>query len=192
MAGQKVAERRRARLEERSRQRRPVREIHNPTLSRPPTMPNSRDVLDRDTGRRQVTPNRRIAAARTREICAEGVQHLKLVANITQSLVAVEAQQSPDLARGVIVVDVFGIGPATNGALPALRGEHRVDVGLTDAIPGAEVVFPASAVQTFASSTRPRVVTRLAVAAATPSATLALGKVFERLDGLAVGTPALT
>lgn len=99
-------------------------------------------------------------------VAAETAQCQFVVANVTQRLVAVEAENAAHLAGRVIVVDVLR-WPGARGAGAALRFDHRVDVGRRESVAAAKVILPAAAVQPFGRRLAPRVVAGLAVSGET-------------------------
>jgi hypothetical protein len=71
----------------------------------------------------------------------------RVVLELTEAAVAVEAQYPAHPAVAMIVINVLRAGTATDGAAALLGSQHLVEFGLTDAITPPEVVLPRPAVQ---------------------------------------------
>jgi hypothetical protein len=67
---------------------------------------------------------------------------IRVIGELPQPPVAVEAQDAANAVRRVIVIDVLGIGLATNRADTALVADHFVDFGSADTIATLQVVMP--------------------------------------------------
>src|SRR5919112_2970490 len=87
----------------------------------------------------------------------------RVVGELTEAAVAVEAQYPAHPAVAMIVINVLGAGGATDGAAALLGREHLVDVGLTYAVAPPEVVLPRPAVETVTGLLATFVVARRAV-----------------------------
>jgi hypothetical protein len=125
------------------------------------------------------------------QIDREVQQDCRLVSNIAERLVAVEAQQPSNLACGVVVIDVRGGDQLAAGAQTALLKKHSVVVHLTDSIPLPEVVLAKSTMALDLAVAPTFVVTRLAVPAVPRRVRPVPRELAQWLRGLAVRTPAL-
>jgi len=91
---------------------------------------------------------------------------LSVVFELAKGAVAHLAEDPPDAAGRVIMVDVNRSTLLADGTHPALRRDHRVDFGRTDSESLLQVVVPRVPVETPNRGSGSRVMTRLAVLAA--------------------------
>jgi hypothetical protein len=70
------------------------------------------------------------------------VQPLRVVAELPQSAVAVEAQNASHTTRRVIVINMVRPGSLADGARTALLTDQVFDVGCTEAVAPFQVIVP--------------------------------------------------
>jgi hypothetical protein len=108
-------------------------------------------------------------------------QSLDVVAELTQPAVTVETQDTAHPARLVVVINVFGILAAADGALAALLLDHPLDICGGDSVSLEQVVVPIAAVPTLLVLASDAVVTRLAIAVPTVFRSAVTRELFKRL-----------
>jgi hypothetical protein len=96
------------------------------------------------------------------DVVGGGVQQLRVVLELTETAVAVEAEQSSHLVRGVIVVDVSCGRGLADGTQTVLHREHDVRFFGGYAVPTAQMVGPFATNEILGASP-PRVVAGLAI-----------------------------
>jgi hypothetical protein len=109
-----------------------------------------------------------------------GEEH-RVVPELPQAAVAVEAQYPANPPGAMIVINVLGVGSATDGTDAPLLSQHLVDLCLPHAVAPAQVVL-ARAATLLDAGLSARVVAGLAVAAEATATSLASRKLVERLD----------
>jgi hypothetical protein len=119
--------------------------------------------------------------------------HLKekrVILELAEATVAVEAQQRSDRTSGVIVVDVGSRGSSADRAHALLSLEHEIRFSRGDPISPRQVVR-ARAACLVPGNASARVVAGKAVRGSTSSGSRCAGKRVERLHLAAVGTPLM-
>jgi hypothetical protein len=119
------------------------------------------------------------------------VQEARIVLELAQPAIAVEAEQGPDATRLVTVVDVRGGGHPADGAEPTLGHEHRIGVIRGYPVSAPEMVGPLSS-HRFSGATGPRVVTGFAIGVHAVTAAGISAEGGQHLDLATVGTPLVS
>src|SRR4051812_29930364 len=82
------------------------------------------------------------------EVLDGELHHVDVVLELTETGVAVEAQDPAHLAGLVVVVDVRPLErPFANRTHPTLDLDHRRDVGVTNPVATNQVVVPSAAIE---------------------------------------------
>jgi len=122
------------------------------------------------------------------EITHGGLEHIDPILELTESAIAVEAQQPANLARCVVVVDLSCCSGATNGAQAALRSHHCVRIGSRDSVPSLEVIRARTTDFDLAQSAS-CVMARLAVGSTPGFRVLVSRELANVFDGLTIWAP---
>jgi len=121
--------------------------------------PDGSDRSDTNSGARR---DQVLAQGVEADVLGRGAQHVRIVLELAQSTVAVEAQQGSDGAGGVIMIDVLCGSSLADRTQPTLSVEQRIGFLRSDAVPASEVIC-ALAADEFLRAAPSGVVTRLAV-----------------------------
>jgi hypothetical protein len=116
------------------------------------------------------------------------VQPIRVVAELPEATVAVEAKDAANAARGVIVVDMLGTWFPAYRTDVTLLAYKLVELCGADAVAALQVVVARPSVETFLRLFATRVVTGLAVGVSTVSRAAITGKLREWLVSSAVRT----
>jgi hypothetical protein len=124
------------------------------------------------------------------DVVSRRVQHGRVVLELAEAAVAVEAEQRPDVSGFMVVINVLGRCGAANGAQAALRIQPKVRFLGRDAVALAEVirVRPAHLVARLPS---PLVVARLAVGVVSAGGSHRADEFAERKNRLAIWAPLM-
>jgi hypothetical protein len=116
------------------------------------------------------------------------VQPLSIVTELSESAVAVEAQDTANAGSRTIVIDVFGNRLAADRADTALVADHLVDFVSANPRSTLQVIMTIASVKPIFGFTSTSVVARLAVGMSTVSHPLVTRELFEGLILPAVKT----
>jgi hypothetical protein len=122
----------------------------------------------------------------TVEVQSCSFQAVDIVSELTESAVAVEAEDAPHLVRCMIVIDMLGIRPTAHCTDATLFRYQRVDVRRADPVSTQEVVVATASVEPSATLLPTCVVARLAIHGTAVSGTLVPGELLRGLPGSAV------
>jgi len=162
-----------------------------PMAARPITQDARPTPTERDAG---PLPGLRPAADGARQgpvsldVVGGCTEYLRVVLELPEPTVAVEAQQLADLARVMVVVHVSRWRCSTDPAESTLRLEQRIRLLGRDAVPAREVVRPRPA-HSLPGRSSPEVVARKAVGGTPRPRGGRAWKQLQRLHGPTVGTP---
>jgi len=112
----------------------------------------------------------------------------RVVLELAEAAVAVEAEQRSDSASRMIMIDVRGRRGLANRTQTVLLFQHRVGFCSRESVATLQVVGTRAA-QPFKRCSAPRIVTGLAIGVPTRSPAPGCRKFSKRLDGVAIGTP---
>jgi hypothetical protein len=100
------------------------------------------------------------------DVLSGRAQHVRIVLELAQPAVAVEAEESTHLAGHMVVIHVYSGRDPADGTQATLGGQQRIRFLSGDAVPTSKVIGPLAANEVF-GATAPGVVARLAVRRAT-------------------------
>jgi hypothetical protein len=126
---------------------------------------------------------------RALEIELRPYEPLRVIAELSEPAVAVEAQDTTNATTDVVVVDMFWTRLVANRAHAVLLTDQLVELGCTDAVPPFQVMVAAAAVQPLLRLLPARVVARLAVGVSSTACAAVSRKLRKRLVLSAIRTP---
>jgi len=115
-------------------------------------------------------------------------EELRALPELPEAAVAVEAQYPAHPTGAMIVIKVFGVGSATDGAPTLLCRQQLVEGDLPDAVPPPEVRLPRPTVRPVPRLLAPGMVTRLAVGRVTGAGAVVAREVGQGLGRSTIRT----